>query len=40
MNLSTLTREDILNKRIPMKELLEDSVYYPACYDDGRPIKY
>jgi hypothetical protein len=40
MNLSTLTREDILTGRIPMKELLEGSVYYPACYDDGRPIKY
>ena len=40
MNLSTLTREDILNKRIPMKELLDDSVYYPACDADGRPIKY
>jgi len=35
-----LTTEDILKKRIPMKELLEDSVYYPACYTDGRPIKY
>ena len=40
MNLNNLTQEDILNRRIPMKELLEDSVYYPACYTDGRPIKY
>ena len=40
MDLTTLTREDILGKRIPMKELLENSVYYPACYSDGRPIKY
>lgn len=40
MNLMTLTPEDILGRRIPMKELLEGSVYYPACYTDGRPIKY
>ncbi len=40
MDLTTITREDILDKRIPMKELLKDSVYYPACYSDGRPIKY
>ena len=40
MNLMTLTPEDILSRRIPLKELLEDSVYYPACGTDGRPIKY
>lgn len=40
MNLNNLTQEDILRRRIPMKEFLEDSVYYPACYTDGRPIKY
>lgn len=40
MNLSSLTREDILHRAIPMKDLLEGSVYYPACDTDGRPMKY
>jgi len=40
MNLEKLTREDILTKRIPLTDLLKDSVYYPASHLDGRPIEY
>lgn len=25
---------------VPIKTLLENSVYYPACYDDGEPVKF
>ena len=39
MNLDNLTREQF-NSTLPMAELLENSVYYPACGTDGRPMKY
>ena len=40
MNLENLTPESILYGEIPMDDLLIDSLYYPACLTDGRPIKF
>lgn len=40
MDLRKITPENILNRPAPIEELLKDSVYYPACGTDGRPIKY
>jgi len=40
LKLENLTKDAILHGRIPLPELLEDSVYYPASSLDGRPIKY
>ena len=39
MNLDNLTREQF-NSTLPLVELLENSVYYPACGTDGRPMKF
>lgn len=38
--LDGLTTEDVANKLIPFKQLLEDSVYYPASGTDGAPVQY
>lgn len=38
--LEELTAEDVANKPIPFKDLLTDSVYYPACGIDGTPVQY
>ena len=40
MELGKFSAADILWKRIPLEEVLRDSVYYPACYSDGRPLKF
>lgn len=40
MKLNKLTPEAILYEDIPLREVLENSVYYPACCTDGRPVKY
>ena len=39
MNLDNLSENDILHKPVPFKQLLENSVYYPFSWSDGRPIK-
>ena len=39
MNLGTLTKEDILYGPVPLRDLLEGSVYYPAAWLDGQPMK-
>lgn len=38
MELEKLTASDIKYGHLPLVELLKDSVYYPACWSDGRPI--
>ncbi len=38
--LSDLTPESIQTAAFPLKEILEDSLYYPASGFDGDPIKY
>jgi hypothetical protein len=38
--LDELTRDDVLHQPVPFSQLLEESVYYPACYTDGDPVKY
>lgn len=38
--ISQLTKKYIESGTVPIKDLLENSVYYPACYDDGTPVKY
>lgn len=40
MKLDNLTKEQIEQEEIPFEDLLRDSVYYPACNLDGRPIRY
>lgn len=39
MNLDNLTENDILHKPVPLTQLLENSVYYPFSWTDGRPIR-
>lgn len=39
MKLNELTRESVISGHIPMDELLQDSLFYPASRTDGRPIK-
>ena len=38
MKLAELTPQMIMDGPVPMDNLLKDSVYYPACLNDGRPI--
>lgn len=40
MELDRLTKGQIENGSFPLRELLFNSVYYPACGQDGRPIQY
>ena len=39
MKLNELTPEQIKSGPVPLDDLLKDSVYYPACCTDGRPVK-
>ena len=38
--LDDITKEDVENNPLPFKQLLEDSVYYPASGTDGEPVKH
>ena len=38
--INQLTKSSIETEAIPVKDLLANSVYYPACYDDGAPVKF
>lgn len=38
--LGDLAREGVENKPLPFKQLLEDSVYYPASGSDGEPVRH
>lgn len=38
--INSLTKEQVLNEQLPLKLLLENSLYYPACHFDGGTIKY
>lgn len=40
MGVNTISVISIKNDTFPIKELLKNSVYYPACYDDGEPVKF
>lgn len=39
-HLLALTQEDIMTKELPLKELIENSAYYPSCWFDGGVIKH
>ncbi len=39
MKLDHLTADLIANGPVPLDDMLKDSLYYPASYDDGTPIK-
>lgn len=38
--LDDLSKEDVEKNPLPFKQLLEDSVYYPASGTDGEPVKH
>lgn len=38
--LSQLSKTFVETGAVPIKDLLANSVYYPACYDDGAPVKF
>lgn len=40
MKINDYTKDFIEQGMVPVKELLSNSVYYPACYDDGEPVKF
>jgi len=39
-SLDTFSKEFIETGKVPIKEILKNSVYYPACYSDGGPVKF
>ena len=38
--MKNLSKTDIETGRLPIGDLLRNSLYYPACWTDGSPIKY
>lgn len=38
--LDALTPETVARDAVPFQKLLDNSVYYPACGTDGRPVEY
>ena len=38
--LAELDEKSMLSCRFPIREILQDSLYYPSCEFDGDPIKY
>ena len=38
--INSLTKEQVLKDELPLKQLLKNSLYYPACGFDGGAIRY